>query len=238
MSAPIQHRPFNLEHARAGAPIATRSGLGVDILKWDRKATMPIIGILNDGPSTVVAWNIEGSNLMNESYHLVMTPLGYIDGKPVFAGDHLVTPTGMQWIATPTCRGGDRSLGDCHWPAPAKVYPESTMNPEQMADEFADEQDRNAPGAYKRGLTRVANAVLRHAIDAGQVILKADADAVMAELSKSVADELASRAARDMAVAEAVRDATYVKVMNCHPGHEGTVVRQLDLAAIIAGVKS
>lgn len=46
--------------------------------------------------------------------------------------------------------------------------------------------------------------------------------------------------ARDMAIAEAVRDACYVAVINSSAGLEGTVVRQIRLqalAAIIATIK-
>lgn len=168
----MQHtRPFNLEHARAGAPIACANGDEVDILKWDRKHTLCILGLARQD-AAVRVWRADGSYIdaNSKAFPLVMTPLGFIEDKPVFVGDELVTPTGMQWIPTPTCRV-ERSLGDCRWPAPAPVYPETRMPASEIHAVYLN----NKKPTYYAGLTAVANAALRHAIDAGQVVLPGEA---------------------------------------------------------------
>ena len=39
-------KPFNLEEAKQGKPVVTRDGKDVRILAFDRKGTMPIVGLV------------------------------------------------------------------------------------------------------------------------------------------------------------------------------------------------
>jgi len=260
MTAPIHTRPFDMSAAKAGAPYCCRDGSEATVLKWDcRDKDYPLVGVIGT-TDTAADWGFDGRHCM-ASISLVMTPLGYIDGKPVFAGDEIMDCECLTKVsATP----GDHDFKYCSWPAPEKVYPETLAH----WDEFMDSIDATGPRGgltiNERQVTAIANAALRHACESGQVITKEDHEAALHRLGESlriVADTAraerdmavaqavesemraageqmaARRAARDMAIAEAVRGEAYVKAMNCQYGYEGIVIRQIDLATIIAEVK-
>lgn len=90
MSNNIPHyRPFNHEHARAGAPFSTIDGRSVEIIRWDvRGGDCPLLGIVENGAhgQLVVRWTTDGVQYAERTAdeQLVMTPLGMCDGKPVF----------------------------------------------------------------------------------------------------------------------------------------------------------
>ena len=163
-------KPFNLDHAKAGAPYATRDGQEATILKWDgrHKSGYPLVGVygIEDQPDS---WRIDGffGNLVRDHLDLVMTPLGFIDGKPVFVGDELV----VKGAATPyTASSRDfKALHNLAWPAPAKAYPETRMTFKEMHTLV----NEAAPG-HEAEFRAIANAALRHAIDAGQVVTEAE----------------------------------------------------------------
>lgn len=249
MTKPLHTRPFDLNHARAGAPIAGSNGEAVRVLIWDRKhPTHPIVLIEEDGDQEAVAFQSDGKTHFKTGYtvtELVMTPLGFIDGKPFFVGDEIeVFSLSNKWekmAAEP--RHKMRHEPEIRWPAPAPVYPETRMKYEELC----------AAGGTSLLTTNsiavrgVANAALRHAIDAGQVV---PAETVAALRKLDYADgqrvafkhEDASRAARDMAIAEAVRYAcrTAIDDRNNHANlnRVRAAVTDINLAAIIAGVKS
>lgn len=329
MSAPQHTKPFNLEHAKAGAPIAMRNGIAVEILKWDREKHNPIIGISADDQQ-LHSWGANGAYGGANSVSmgsLVMTPLGYIDGKPVFTGDRLVRKDGS--CGETTAKEMSRQWPDWTWPEPEKQYPVTGMTGGELLTYFGGNRPTD------QCVVDAANAALRHAVDAGQVMPIADVAAMQGKLDKAEAtleqagytdnggvlwkpplglspDQRADykqqsmelgkaerlleslgyrsagngewkppaplgiitlvgsysdadleafkktlneaqaravqpklelikhpidRAARDMAIAEAVKDACYVAAMNCPAGHEGTVIRQVHLTSIIEQVK-
>lgn len=161
MSKPEFSRPFNLEHAKAGAPFCCRDGVEVEILKWDRKHTFCIVG-LDTIDASVRRWRADGS--YNEGFNvfdLVMLPLGFIDGKPVWTCDEIVSPAGSQMAAWPSFR----DFANCAWPAPVPVYPTFDGSIDMLAIEY------NRDVNFLSSLVSVANFALRHAIDAGQVVL-------------------------------------------------------------------
>ena len=58
----IEMRKFNLEEAKAGKPVVTRTGRPVRILCWDAKGIDPIIGLIElDTTSCVCTYNESGS---------------------------------------------------------------------------------------------------------------------------------------------------------------------------------
>lgn len=262
---PIQHRPFNLEHARDGAPIATRIGSKAEILKWDmRGGDCPLLGFVDngDGGEQSARWNLDGDVAGNfgRGCSLVMTPLGYIDGKPVFVGDELVHDHGT-FTATPTARQCD--FTGLRWPAPAKVYPTTNMTFYELMIAHNAQLD-GKPNEFARSIRAVANAALRHAVDAGQVIesekarqlvqvcgpgwvsrvdhLEVKNDTIVAHIGWTDCAP-ADRSARDMAIAEAVRASAisqFDAAVNClaflKATHVAKQIGALDLAAIIAGV--
>jgi len=243
---PIQHKPFCLEHAKAGAPIATREGITVDILKWDRAGALSIVGIINDSVQTVMAWNMSGENANSPDVHLVMTPIGFINGKPVFWDSEIQHPDG-----TPVAGhvGAFYGLENYRWPAPAKVYPTTSMTFDELAIAHNSQLD-NKPNEFARSVRAVANAALRHAIDAGQVMdpkvakqlltLVVNGVRLRVEHLEIVGDQVVAhamddrRAARDMAIAKAVSEATRVYMNQVY---NDLTIDAIDLATIIAGVK-
>lgn len=316
MSAPQHTRPFNLEHARAGAPYSCRDGTEATILKFDgRHPVYPLTGIA--GPDDyMTCWTNAGKYEETPRDHksdLVMTPLGYLDGKPVFVGDEIVNAFGHK-VKMPAAPSG--SFDGCRWPAPEREYPQATITVKDLAkvtphnhhfdaewssDRYTSTLTYTIHGRCKTNLPlqAIANAALRHAIDAGQVIDAEVAQKSVQVLQTQLANATAglnralralvragfsdhggeewkppmfagqaaaydmpgigqvygsiaaieyveaqigapaiSRAARDMAIAEAVKNAAYEAVMNCSDGLEGSVIRNLHLTTIIAGVQS
>lgn len=208
----IKSRPFNLEHARACAPYCWHDGTPAEILNWEKRPA--------GWPTLLV-----NSLIFADERHFVMPPLGFLDdGQPVWTGDPIV-PLGQTAprAALPT----EREFAGFTWPAPAKVYPETRMKFDDMCKVWKAEQN-GLRHELSRKLTAIANAALRHAIDAGQVV-DVDNEAVWPQ-------GRASRAARDMAVAVAVRAAC--REAADVPGRAGRIesVGAINLAAIIAGV--
>lgn len=237
-------KPFNLEHAKAGAPFCGGHGEAVRILIWDRKnPKYPIIAIEEDGDQEAVAFRADGKATHGCGaivQELVMLPLGVIDGKPVFVGDEVEYETFVGW-GRDSVSAEWREFGKCRWPAPAKAYPTHTGDLDALRNEYNSILGSTVNGA----LERVANAALRHAIDAGQVVAKDDHEAALHRLGdqlKRVA--LGDRAVRDMAIAAAVRTAA----LTAHPVSRDFEtsedrnelwfrIHSLDLSTIIATVK-
>lgn len=249
MKKPEYTKPFDLEHARAGAPYGCRDGTEATVLKWDRRDEYAVLGICGDA-DRAISWTINGEHakrIPNSESDLVMLPLGFIDGKPVWTCDEIVSPAGSQMAAWPAFRDFD----NCTWPAPAPVYPETLISHAALFCEY-ETSLRNRGyaevSADSHGLAAIANFALRHAIDAGQVVLP-NGDGMERELvrAQEAATEtrkmLARDADRDLAVAWAVSRATIaaaVKIVNEAriPVSAGYLERSfvLDLPAIIAGV--
>ena len=58
----IEMRKFNLEEAKAGKPVVTRTGRPVRILCWDAKGDDPIVGLIDlDTTSCVCTYKESGS---------------------------------------------------------------------------------------------------------------------------------------------------------------------------------
>lgn len=177
-------KPFNIDHAKAGAPFCGADCEAVRVLIWDRKhPTHPIIAIEERGEQEAIAFRVDGKSTSHESLgivlELVMLPLGLIDGKPVFVGDAIALPSGEVCVVGPVDRPGP----DCSWPAPAREYPQTMMKIAELAKHCCDGR------SWTEDARAIANAALRHAIDAGQVVTTED------------------RAVRDMEIARAVLSA-------------------------------
>jgi hypothetical protein len=201
-------KPFDTEHARAGAPIAFSDGMEAEIIKYDRHGPQSIV-VLRGAEQAIYGGYRDGS-IEGHPATLVMLPLGMIAGLPVFTGDKITSPDcehGMS--AQHTMNFGDGSTWT--WPAPVKVYPVSALTNQQLADSIR--KHSFAPTeAYARDARAAANAAIKHAIDAGQVVIAAD------------------RTARELAIAQAVLAAA-TNARFTIPGEDG-----IDLAAVIATV--
>lgn len=207
MTKPEHTRPFNIEHAQAGAPFCCVNGEEVEILKWDRKHTQQIIGLARQDQA-IRTWRADGTytDPNSKAYPLVMTPVAYVEGKPVFYGDTVVDSAGDEFTVPPQNPGIAWTL--CTWPKPEPVYPETICLPDELAI------------AYGNGITfleclrAVANLAIRRAIEDGQVVRAEDANQqVIDNVIKSggrnlVPEEMLEKVAQ--AVAEAAFDHPFV----------------------------
>lgn len=93
----IHSKPFNLEHAKAGAPVQLRRGEPARILCFDRASVsgvlFPIIALVKDinVGEYIIERTSDGKHrgCSKRDYDLVMAPLAVVEGKPVFVGDVL-----------------------------------------------------------------------------------------------------------------------------------------------------
>jgi hypothetical protein len=164
---PLHSKLFSMVDAQAGAPYGCADGASATVFKWDcRRALYKIAGVRGEIDESTM-WTKEGRHLSGYGGDaLVMLPLGMIDGKPVFVGDEFIWYIDKQLrVASPCMAGACGSWELCTWPAPAKVYPVSLMTFSELSDEY----DRYH--IHATSIRSMANAVLRHAIDAGQVII-------------------------------------------------------------------
>jgi hypothetical protein len=245
-----QTKPFNLEHAKAGAPYACRNGSPATILKWDAKGSeFTLIGFVdrdgvgNDIPESWMAEGFVRATRERRNHDLVMLPLGEIDGKPVFVGDEVETNAfGDGWKRVTVCPS-DNGFFTCRWPAPAKQYPVTALSGDELVKIYNDVNDTS-----EAGLVRTVNEALRHAIDNGQVIAASPAiqtlarafDLASIDQIKGATEAIEAamperRAARDMAIARAVRNKAMGTVSS--ESQPYGLMQIMDLAAIIASVK-
>jgi hypothetical protein len=117
----------------------------------------------------------------------------------------------IQMRTSPAEKWRDMTLTHPHWDVaeyrikPEKVYPATQMGHFELARAFMPRID----GVWSSEAAKnIANAALRHAIDAGQIITMADHQDALLTLADNLRGvEIARHAARDMAIAVAVRDA-------------------------------
>lgn len=222
MSKPEFSKTFNLEHAKAGAPYCCRDGEEAIVLKWDgRRFNEPLVGCIgaDDIPAS---WGNDGRYVPDEhgprQRDLVMLPLGFIDGKPVFVGDEVVDKFNGDLVPVLANWGGiNTALWS--WPAPAPVYPKTLISHVVLFGEY-ETSLRNRGyaevSADSYGLAAIANFSLRHAIDAGQVVLP-DVE-------------------RELAVAHAVSKATFNAIYHNGTHRVAFCDLVLDIPAIISSV--
>lgn len=130
---PEHTKPFNLEHAKAGAPYCQRNGLAARIGIWDAEHTdYPLIGSRMDseGCNSEASWTSSGAYILaaiNEhDYSLAMLPLGYCQEKPVFVGDELqVLPGSHATVGHHVAEPNNRSFLHYCWPRTVPVMPKS-----------------------------------------------------------------------------------------------------------------
>lgn len=242
-------RPFDLDHAIAGAPIATVDRGPARFVAYADEADRSCCVIVLDMKGVVGTRRKSGRvnefGATDNPFDLVMTPLGLIDGKPVFVGDIVKSPDCKQVEADHRMNFGEGSTWQ--WPAPERMYPETQMTDAELCTSVPTMHKINqSPSACEQfildGFRSLANAALRHAIDAKQVITTDEhLDALMALGQNMKGVEIKRHAARDMAIAEAVRNCAR---NNFHSPFENLVgshaygrISNINLAAIIATVK-
>lgn len=115
MSTPY-YKAFNLDDAKNGAPFKTRDSQTVTVIEWDGKnADWPILAYYG-ASNKVGQWNARGDCLnctpSISPVVLVMVPLGFIGGDPVYTGD-LIKNAGVTIHADPKMR----DFSAYHWPS-------------------------------------------------------------------------------------------------------------------------
>lgn len=109
------YKAFNLDHAKDGAPFKTRDGQTVTVVEWDGKNEhWPILAYYGTS-NKVGQWAKSGVDC-SQSRDLVMVPLGFMEGDPVYAGD---TIGSGKVILRADPKMHDFSA--FHWPAPGEV---------------------------------------------------------------------------------------------------------------------
>jgi hypothetical protein len=103
----MDHKPFNFEHAKAGAPIGRLDECPVRVVCWDTepgqdsvssmdKTEYPVMALrkmIYHGKviEVVLRYSINGKQQFGScNSELVMLPLGYIDEIPVYVGDTIM----------------------------------------------------------------------------------------------------------------------------------------------------
>lgn len=119
----IDHcRPFNLEHAKDGAPYCQRSGRAARIGIWDSNNpdgyTLAGVRTNDDESEYSESWDSKGKfHLGHDSgIDLVMLPIGYCQGKPVHFGDILVSIRNHKVLIDKSAIGANFDLFGLSWP--------------------------------------------------------------------------------------------------------------------------
>jgi hypothetical protein len=115
---------------------------------------------------------------------------------------------------------------------PVMSYPVTQMSGDALRDYYYTYRG----GPVSEAMIRVANAALRHACDAGQIITMVDHQVALITLGENLRDvEIARHTARDMAIAEAVRKFCENKAANDSTKYAAyKAIQDADLEAIIA----
>ncbi len=172
---PKHTKPFNLDHAKAGAPYCCANGDPATILKWDGRgvAGNTLIGCTRaeDHPAS---WNAEGRYnfaLGLVGFNLVMLPLGYVEGKPVFWDSEMLHKDGTPVAGHVAAHHSADGFNDYTWPKPAPKYPLSNMTDEELCIAYNDGKFYGlVPMPFEYGTRFVANAAIARAVLDGQVV--------------------------------------------------------------------
>ena len=141
-----------------------------------------------------------------------------------------------EWIDRPNPYiSAEQPPGSCRV-KPEKAYPLTDLLSVELFDIYAkhlrEKHGYTSITAETGGLAAVANAALRHAVDADQVVPMAEVQEVARNLSKPLREK------EMLAVANAV----YLKCLNVVAAHSGICAHHLrkavDLVAIMSEVKS
>lgn len=179
--APEHYRPFNIKHAKAGAPYGLVGGAPVTILKWDaRYPNRPLLGVYGNNDQAI-GWDQFGRGGFGSDNELVMLPLGMCEGKPVFVGDKLIDKT---WVAGDpefTVEAGiSYEWMRCTWPRPKPQYPETRIT----ADDICKLGSTLAESNYGECI-KLANASIAKALENGDVVLPS----MLEKLADAIAED-------------------------------------------------
>lgn len=172
-------RTFSKAHQQAGAPYRCRNGFTAKILEWTADAATgeTAIGYFKSPSNEVFSaqWDAEGteanSYLHAGTHNLVMAPLGFIDGRPVFVDDNLVRIDGHKWKAQASwLKDRTKDINDFRWPDSAPAI-KSRMPSADLIDLMQRETSFPITDDNVAACRRVMSAGIARAIVDGQVAL-------------------------------------------------------------------
>ncbi len=165
MSAPEFCKEFDIEAAKAGAPLCCRGGRKEIVLKFDCNSPEKLVGVYDDddSPTSWVETGRYRCGFEMSPFDLVMLPLGMIDGKPVYWGDSVCDSCGDVFAADMIMHFSQH--GWWSWPQPAVEYPKTTLTSAELIRNF------NRTYHLMNSLEGFANYVLRHAVETGQLVV-------------------------------------------------------------------
>lgn len=167
-------KPFNLEHAKAGAPVALEDGTEATIIKFDgRNEACPLVVLVgpNDRPHLASIKGYVSFGPMNNRKQLVMRPVGTLQGREVYHGDELlhITPGNGNIVnvtinaSQPYMDFTDGVFTERYWSWPA-AYPVTRMSHKEGCAAYDDVEH------LESRVLSVANAAIRHGIDNGYLL--------------------------------------------------------------------
>lgn len=158
-------RPFDIAAAMDGAPYCCRNGAKATVLKWEARGLLPLIGYIDGGVygESACSWSNLGFHTTENEKSLLMTPLFYLEDKPVFVGDELefymMCDGSGEWVSK-TVVVKDRFLeNEMRWPKPKTVY-ETSLTDEELNDLWVC-STRQHRVYYVKLLRKTANAAIR-----------------------------------------------------------------------------
>lgn len=174
-------KPFNLEQAKAGAPVALSTGrrpTPVRILATDITGSHSV-AFTYEGPHCGLVGTATSDGLCvwtsdnRIGRHLYMIPHGQLDGRDVWPGDVLFKN------GNPINVGCEFTMGDSGYSWP-KQYPTVQWNSHEVYQALAVAR---TPGGTDAGMAvNVANAAIKHGILNGYLYAASEINDPMAEL--------------------------------------------------------
>lgn len=172
---PEHTKPFNFDHAKAGAPYGTKTGAAVEIVKWDmHRNGGPILAIVGEHQE-IVAYRRDG--ISASAADLVMLPVAIVGGKPAFVGDQLqYRSNGEIREVAPKDAAGWFKDEVWTWPKPPKEYPKTRMSQEEiikmLESEKGDCMTISDSNLFRQWTEIVANGAIARAIEDGDVFTR------------------------------------------------------------------
>lgn len=167
MNVPNGMRPFSLEMAQKGHPICTRTGTPAKFIAYvpDNQQYYKVVVSIN---GEIYSCGADGvfTDLYETETDLFLAPLGYCEGKPVFAGDKLIgTGYGTPYELIADTSHNEFSL--YKWPSKEPIV-ETRMTENELEKAYWNLQQKHH--RVSDGALMVANKAIERAILDGDVI--------------------------------------------------------------------
>lgn len=166
MNVPTNTKEFSLEMAQQGHKLSTRDGRSAKFIAYvpDVIDSHKLVVQIGD---EVNRYPVDGKIGMNH-WDLFLAPLGYVEGKPVFAGDTL--SYGSDTIKA-AIDDNQQFLNGCKWPSKAPVVLSSMSYNDLAKHYFMFENENCNAKEWDSGSARnLTNKAIERSIADGDVI--------------------------------------------------------------------